>query len=699
MRRLSKVYLLFLIILVGLTNCKKDLDSYYARPSSLAQPIYQQLEAKGNFKNFLKLVDRANYKNILSTGGYWTCFAPNDAAFEKFFQDNNYSSVSDIDSLTASKIVRYMLVYSAYDSTKLDDYEVSTGSIVNDAFRRKTAYYKWVYTDTTNGTVRKVMDVTSNLYITYTENNNKYLTYFTDKYFAAKGLKTSDYNYFYPNSTFSQINVLDANVVGTGIFAENGFYYEINKVVLPQPNIYEYIKTKPDYSEFKKLMDRFASFLYYPDFQIRYLQATGKSDSVYHKYFNTLAFTPNGEEYMKNTPNDAQSNCWSILVPNNTALLDYERNTLAEYYNHDPSQIPLDIAAEFLNSHMYQTALWPSQFKSTTNSLGEPATVDVNSNVTDAKILSNGLFYGTNKVHVSNSFTTVYAEPFLNPAYDFMIRLMGTTYKSILTNKRNRYTLFLVTDQEYASRGFTYNTIFSAWNWYGAASVTNQWVANATAKMTKDLNLQIVQTPNDELNDLSGEGIVKTFGGDCIKFKNNQVFGGGNADSASVANVTGYRDYDNGRVYFLDHALEYSEMSPAGRLRILAGYNPNAVGTNKYPVPTKYYLYYKYLIKSGLITASSITSGSDSSRMLITGVSSGDFYTFMVPVSDSITAAVAKGKLPNFTSTSATDLTTIKGFVLYHIINKILIPDGDEDDNGNANTAYKNIDGDIQLVR
>ena len=96
MSRLLKVYLCLLTILLLLTNCrKKGWDDYYGRPDGLAQPIYQQLDARGNFKSFLKLAERAKYKDILSTGGYWTVFAPNDAAFEKFLKDNNYATINE----------------------------------------------------------------------------------------------------------------------------------------------------------------------------------------------------------------------------------------------------------------------------------------------------------------------------------------------------------------------------------------------------------------------------------------------------------------------------------------------------------------------------------------------------------------------------------------------------------------------------
>ena len=695
MSRLLKVYLCLLTILLLLTNCrKKGWDDYYGRPAGLAQPIYQQLEARGNFKSFLKLVDRAKYKNILSTGGYWTCFAPNDAAFEKFLQANKYSSINDIDDATAGKIVRYMIVYSAYDSAKLDDYQMPVASLPDFAFKRKTTYYNWIGTDTLyNGRVVKIMDATTNLYTSLNpdETNNKNIEYFTSAFFATKGLTADDYNYFYPNTPFSGYNVLDANVLTKGVLAENGYYYEIDKVILPPLSIYEYISSKPEYSEFKQLLDLNKGYGYSSSLQNRYLQATGLSDSVFIRMFSSaLAFSPAGEKFLNQTSMDAQQDGWSIFVPTNDVLLDYEKNVLAEYYNHDPNRIPFNVSTEFLNAHMWQTTVWPSKFVTTNNFLGEEARFNPKADIVDKQILSNGFFYGVNKVQKSNTFKSVYAAPFLNPSYSYMIRLMGMTLKNILVSPRIKATLFLVTDLEYQNRSFTYNINYNSWMWKGSSAVPSQWMATAKDKMNRDLNLQIIYTYNGELNDLSGSGIVKTYGQECIKFQNNQVFGAGNLDSLRKANVLGYREYDNGRVYFIDKPLEYSEISPAEHIRELAGYSR----VTGWGAPTSYYSFFKYLTKSGLLA---VTSG-DSSRMLITGVSTGDFYTFFVPTNAAIDQAHTDKVLPDLTAADAVSLLLMKQFILYHIVNKIVIANGDEGDNGKTNTAFKNLDGITQTV-
>ena len=88
MKKKVTYYLLILPLLVLFASCSRDVfDEYYARPDYLEDPIYQRLEELGNFKNFTVLIEKAGYKDILSKSGYWTMFAPNDAAFAAYFQE------------------------------------------------------------------------------------------------------------------------------------------------------------------------------------------------------------------------------------------------------------------------------------------------------------------------------------------------------------------------------------------------------------------------------------------------------------------------------------------------------------------------------------------------------------------------------------------------------------------------------------
>src|SRR5438445_7052343 len=217
----KKIYqLAYVVVFAALfTSCKKKFDEFYARPATLADPIYKQLTDNRKFSNFVTLIDKAGYKNTLAAAGYWTIFAPTDSAFAAdaefaaFIKGRGFNTVDAVDSTTAQMIVQYLLVYNAFEKDRIDDYQSSLGWVPNISFKRRTAYYTGFYNDTSfTGTSYKAVasnrnNTSSNTgYYVSADNGNKYIPCFTSDYFAAQGLSAADYNYFYPGSTFSGFN-------------------------------------------------------------------------------------------------------------------------------------------------------------------------------------------------------------------------------------------------------------------------------------------------------------------------------------------------------------------------------------------------------------------------------------------------------------------------------------------------------------
>ena len=169
MRKKSSKFsvVLFFLSLTAFFACQNVQEEYYSRPEWLEPPIYKQLEDSGVFTNYLALVEKASFKKQLSGAGYYTVFAPSDAAFENYFTEKGYSSVDDIDSLTAKAIVAYSLAVTPASYESIDDYQDGSSSATDatrkdKAFKRTTYQYKWVYQETdADGVVRDVIDVNS----------------------------------------------------------------------------------------------------------------------------------------------------------------------------------------------------------------------------------------------------------------------------------------------------------------------------------------------------------------------------------------------------------------------------------------------------------------------------------------------------------------------------------------------------------
>ena len=667
----------FSLIAIVCASCsKKEFDEYYGRPENLEEPVYQILEERGNFSMLLKTIEKAGYKDVLGTSGYWTMFAPNDDAFGTFLNEQGLSSVDDIDSILAGQIVKYALTYNAYRSERLPDYQSSTGWVENMAFKRRTAYYDGFKRQTIDGQERVVIGSNrnntngSNYYVSG-DNNNKYITYFADEFLSARGYGSYDYNFFYPNNTLSPLNIMQAQAIDTNIVAENGIIHETDKVLLPPKNLDDYISQTSQYSLFYKLLeDNLVTYVRNEEASNSYYNFTGNTDDVYIKvYDQALPFSPTNENFLKEMDNDGQANGYTIFAPENTVFQEFINEVLLKNY---PSldQLPKYIYEDLYNAHMWPNSVWPSRFQATVNGLEEEPRFDFDSEIIDAQQLSNGFFYGTNKVQPSNYFYSVYTSPYLDPAYTLMTRLLNDPdgYRNLISNINRRWTLFMMSDEVLRNLGYDYDIDRSEWV-YESPENGNIVTGNiAKQRALRILYNHIVLTPNDELDNLSGSGIIRTgdseLPGEYIKYENNTVYAAGNEVLGNVVNITGSETQNNGIVYFTDNLLEFSEEAPGLDLKRLAE-EPNS----------GYDYFFKYLENSQFYNPDGST---------ISIVTLGSRYTFIIPDNDAIQQAVDDGVLPatdtgepNFSPSEFEDQEQVSNFIRFHIIaDRIISDDG-----------------------
>ena len=683
--------------------CKKKFEDYYARPASLEPPIYQQLEARGNFTNLLAVVDKAGYKRILSSTGYYTFFAPNDDAFNAYLVENKLNSVNDLDSAACRAIVTYCLVYNAYKKERLDDYQSQTGWVPNSAFKRRTANYTFVYDGTGPGGSQLKMIAANRNSLLYVEadNNNKYIPYFVNDYMDSKKLTAWDYNYFYPNSTYTGFNVAGAAVQEQDIPAENGVIHIIDKVVTALPSIDQFLEGKTEYSLFKSLLDRFVvQYVLNPAITRRYQLTTGKPDSVYTKAytapFGTLAYSLNNENHLLSL-NDAQSESYSIFVPTNDVLQNYINTVLLENYPPGTtlSDVPVNIVYDFLNAHLWQRTVWPSKFNEVTNFLGEGARFNAATDIGERKILSNGIFYGTKKVQEANVFTSVYGRSYLDPKYSMMTKLLNWELKSTVSDITRDFTLFMISDSVLNAAGYFHDAavspvIYEQYKFTPPAGSTLPATSGATTRnrLLRILNLHVV--PGKKITDLSGEGAALTYGGEYIGFKNNKVFSSGNVEANQSIDVSRYKDSKNGRVYYINKLLDFSESTVAAHIEKL--------GTTPSASTSPYNYFWEFLKTSNIYLASG---------KLIIGVPGGTFYTLFVPDNDAIRQAVKDTLLPGNVTTGAPnfvaatqsnlDKEKVNRFIYYHLLDRrVVAADGVEE--GAIPTLLKTNLGDAATI-
>jgi hypothetical protein len=594
--------------------------------------------------------------------------APNDDAFVKFFQEKSISDVNAIDSITAAKIVKYSLIYNAFRSDQLPDYQSAIGWEPNNAFRRRTAFYDGFQSKTVNGKAMVIVGSNRNSrtgdnYYINGDSNNKYISYFTKDYFTARGLGNYDYNFFYPNVDYTGFNVLDGTVKEADVIAENGIIHEMTKVSLPLLNIDQYLESNPKYSLFRSMLEgNLVNYVFNQDATTTYYNFTKKSDNVYVKVYDpALSFSINNENYLKQSDNDGQNDAYTLFVPENAPLQKFINEVLLKNY---PSldKLPKYVFQDFFKAHMVSNAVWPSKVTSYNNTLDEDVRFNFGTDVTDAKVLSNGFFFGTNKIQASNLFFSVYTSAYLDPKFTLATRLFndGSSYREIISNIDKKYTLFLPSDNVLKGLGFDYNTTRSEWNY--TSPINNVTVAGSIARsrLLRTLYNCIVPTPEGELNNLSGSGIIRSgdtdLPGEYIKWSGNKVFGAGNEVLGNSANIIGFENQQNGRTYYIDNLIQFSEETQGFKLKKLS-----------LLLNSNFLSFYTYLSNSSIFDA---VTGK------ILGVDLGTSYTFVVPTNAAITQAVKDGMLPgtiatgvpNFNPNSQGEKDKVADFIRYHIL-------------------------------
>jgi len=687
MSKILPRFLIFILTFVFFLNScrKKEFDEFYGRPENLGEPIYQQLQAKGNFTQFISCIDKAGYKETLSAAGSWTVFAPTDEAFKTYLQEN---ALTEITTDLATRIVRFSMIYDGEKTERLSDFFSLKGFVKNSAFRRRTVYYDFVYDDKDlNGNAIKAIATNRNGIYFPGDFNNKSITYFLSPFMAFSGLSAADYNFFYPNIAFNGNNIGPAHLLADqqNIIAENGVIHVIDKVLTPPLNIDQYINSKPDYSAFKNLLDKFVTFSINTDISHRYEVLSGKAGNVYVKSYSTLlGFSLNNENYLKVDVNDAQQSSYSILAPTNTAVDTYAKNVLLKYWRkrgitnlNELYVVAPDVIRDYVNSHLYTNTVWPSKFALTQNFLGD-VTKQTTADLIDRQVLSNGFLYGTNKSQDASVFSTVYGNVNLDPDFNIMKQaLLYFNLQLSLKIPSIRYVIIPIPDATLRRMGFTYDPFF-----------VSQPIRGDLAAFRRILQTHIIPLGNRPVpNFNSGAGILEASNGEYIKYDRGRLLSAGTQDSVAVAKQTIPVDSIsttpvNGAVVYGREALTYT-VQPVGKHIERYGNIPSA----------PYYNFFQYLFNSFIYNK---TTGA------ITGLTDGVNYTVFVPTNAAIVAAVRAGLLPgntttgvpNFTATDGVSVTLVNKFIQYHIINKAtVVSDGEKigqfesllkDDNGDA---------------
>jgi len=248
----------------------------------------------------------------------------------------------------------------------------------------------------------------------------------------------------------------------------------------------------------------------------------------------------------------------------------------------------------------------------------------------------------------------------------------------------------MMSDAAMKARGFDYSTTQSAWT-YTAPGTTSTTVGNVARDMLQRILAQhIIKTPNGELDNLSGSGIIETLNGEYVKWNAGKFTSAGTLDSGFVVTTSATKPSFNGRVYYADKLLINSTTTLGNYIKTL--------GTTPSVAASQFGNFWQYLSNASIFNP---TTGD------ITGVLLGNFHTAYIPNNAAILQAVKDGLLPGtvvgsvvtptYAPTAFVDKALVNAFILNHIMVKNTIAPGDGK-SGTFETLYKSALGDPGMV-
>lgn len=292
----------------GISSCKDDYTLDNSNPTWLGSSIYEYLQQKGDYENFVKLIDDLKYAEVLGRTGSKTLFVANDSAFNVFYQ-NNIWGVHSYDELTLSQkklLLNSAMINNAYLLEMMSSMPAGAGDDAlpekGQCLRRETA------TDVTDSIPHFLAE---DLPVTYSLDDKDYWARFRDPkkggiYMALDGtaplmthfLPAQMQNKMITDGDFEIIIgrprgkndafIYDCKVLEQDITCQNGYINRLDKVLLTPQNMAELLRTNGQTNIFSHMIDRFSAPFYSSTLTERYRLLYGNEvDSVFQKrYFS-----------------------------------------------------------------------------------------------------------------------------------------------------------------------------------------------------------------------------------------------------------------------------------------------------------------------------------------------------------------------------------------------------------------------------
>jgi uncharacterized surface protein with fasciclin (FAS1) repeats len=466
---------LCLFLLAGCDPDAKQADKY-DRPDWLAGKVYTQLLAIPELSTFTLCVELAGYDTIIDRSGTYTVFAPNDDAFDAWFQEHpSYKQVEDIPKEELQELVKYHLVQSPWSKIQLQQLDVygwiDTLDVNNDkprGYKRETLLMEGnrklgVDYNNKDRATQIVDTMQTNWHRMFLTDSRKFSPIFFKDYFTIYDLNSDDYSFYFdrPVESSSDIYFSGAKILGDEVFAENGFVYNIDRVVEPLNNAYEILESETggqSYSTFLDLVNRFPDFQYNEDatFDQEGADEGFAVDSLFDITFPDLAFdilneattSPRGTFGLP--PEVSIRYHHGVAAPNDAAMDKLVNDYLAgtgKWGNLENS--PLHIKRMIANTHLSTNPIYPTDFsQGIINGENDRVYIDP-ADVVQQQYASNATFIGLNQAIVPRAFSSVTGPVYQQRGYSYsMFAIEQAGLQPALKREFEDYMLFVENDQD-----------------------------------------------------------------------------------------------------------------------------------------------------------------------------------------------------------------------------------------------------------
>ena len=441
---------------LGFFSCSDRFNLDEDQPSGLDN-IYGYMKNKGNFTNYLHLIDDLGQAEILSKTGSKTMFIADDDAFAQFYASNDWGVKKYEDLSLAQKklLLNTSMIDNPYSTTMLSSAQApgsgrpAKGEVCRRATSMSLLDSVMVVTSATADAILpdnpyfNELRANRDSIVLFTDASNPApLLHFTGKFVTSNQLSFSDIDFIYnqPEGTFhsDDIYVNNSRVTNANIFCKNGFVHQVDKVVVPLDNMSEIIRKNPKMSIFSGIIERFAAPKDSTGLRETYNLAKGTNfDSVFVKrYFSdrtfgstmgssvkfmydkngntfdgALKYDPGWNGYIPEIANDRQpmmEDMAIMLVPSDQAIQNWWNGGVIEKYYGTIENTPSSVLDDLIRVNQIQafTSSVPSKFDAVLNDANEPIGI-TKEDVDSVYLGCNGLVFLTNRVFAPASYSSV----------------------------------------------------------------------------------------------------------------------------------------------------------------------------------------------------------------------------------------------------------------------------------------------------